>query len=238
MVVRRVRQVLVRELHRRGIYRIGTEPFGAIDKDRLFRRYGIDLVFDVGANVGEYASHLRYLGYRGLIVSMEPERRSFSVLASRAEADPLWEVHQLAAGERDMEAQFNIASQTVSSSFLVTTERFHIEHPGVVVTSREPVQVRRLDGFVSRVPEGARTWIKLDVEGYERQAIAGGTQLIALADALEVELATERLYEGEPLFFEVVPAIYELGFQLVAVAPAFVAPSGKTLKFDGLFVRA
>ena len=236
--MRRVRQVLVRELHRRGIYRIGAEPFGAIDKDRLFRRYGIDLVFDVGANVGEYAAHLRYLGYRGRIVSLEPARGSFSVLATRAEADPLWEVHQLAAGETDTEAQFNVASESVSSSFLATSERFLIENPGVIVASRETVQVRRLDRFVDRVPEGAHMWIKLDVEGYEPHAIAGGTQLIALADALEVELATERLYNEEPLFFEVVPAIYELGFQLVAVAPAFVAPSGRTLKFDGLFVQA
>ena len=49
-------------------------------------------------------------------MSLEPAREPFSVLATRAEADPLWEVHQLAAGETDTDAQFNVASQSVSSS--------------------------------------------------------------------------------------------------------------------------
>jgi FkbM family methyltransferase len=234
----KLRQAVARALHRRGIYRIGSEPFGAIDKDRLLRRYGIDLVFDIGANVGHYAKHLRYLGYAGRIVSLEPGAEAFRVLAARAEDDPLWEVHQLAAGEVEGEASFGIASQSVSSSFLATTERFEAEHPGTVMKSNEQVRVCRLDSFVEAVEPNAHVWVKLDVEGFELPAIAGATELLARTTVLEVELATERLYKDEPLFFEVAPAIYDLGFSLIAVAPGFVAPSGRTLRFDGLFVRS
>jgi hypothetical protein len=153
IVLRNVRRTLARKLHRRGIYRIGAEPFCAIDKDRLFRRYGI----------------------------------LCSTLA------PTWASTRHIFGIPDTEgALFRRSPRVAHSSFLATTDRFHDEHPGVVVTSRETVQIRRLDGFVYRVPEGARTWIKLEVEGYEPQAIAGGRQLISRADALEVELATER----------------------------------------------
>ena len=235
--MRRARQTLRRELRRRGIYRIGADPFGAIDKELLFGRYGIDLVFDVGANVGEYADLLRNLGYRGRIISFEPASEPFSALAAKAEADPLWEAHQLAVGDTDSEAVFNVASWSVSSSFLSTTPRFDAELPGVVVAGTETVQVRRLDGFVDQVPDGAHVWVKLDVEGYETNAIAGAGRLLERTVALEVELATERLYADEPLFYEVAPTIYELGFRLVAVAPAFRAPSGRTLRFDGVFVR-
>jgi FkbM family methyltransferase len=234
----KLRQAAVRALHRRGIYRIGSEPFGAIDKDLLLRRYGIDLVFDIGANVGLYAKHLRYLGYTGRIVSLEPGSDAFKVLAASAADDPLWEVHQLAAGEVEGEASFGISSQSVSSSFLATTERFQAEHPGTVEKSRERVHVCRLDSFVESIETDARVWVKLDVEGFELAAIVGATELLARTTALEVELATERLYEDEPLFFEVAPAIYDLGFRLIAVAPGFVAPSGRTLRFDGLFVRS
>jgi hypothetical protein len=87
------------------------------------------------------------------------------------------------------------------------------------------------------VQQGARVWVKLDIEGYELQAIQGARELLALADALEIELATERLYENELLFFEVAPVVYDLGFQLIAVARAFAGPSGRTLRFDGLFAR-
>jgi FkbM family methyltransferase len=234
----KLREAAVRALHRRGIYRIGSEPFGAIDKDRLLHRYGIDLVFDVGANVGLYARHLRYLGYKGRIVSLEPAPEAFAVLALRAQDDPLWEVHQLAAGDADGDAMFNVVSESVSSSFLALTDRFQAEHPpGTGVTSREIVPVCRLDSFVERVHMDARVWVKLDVEGYELAAIAGAKELLARTTVLEVELATERLYEGEPLFFEVAPTIYDLNFRLIAVAPAFAGPSGRTLRFDGVFVR-
>jgi FkbM family methyltransferase len=233
----KVRRSIVRELHRRGIYRIGTEPFGAIDKDLLFRRFGIDLVFDVGANAGLYAKNLRYLGYTGRIISLEPASEPFAVLEANATHDPLWETHQLAAGDVDEVAMFNVASQTVSSSFLAMTDRFEAEHPGAFVSERETVRICRLDTFVDQVQPGAHVWVKLDVEGYELTAIAGAKELLARTECVEVELATERLYEDEALFYEVSPALYELDFQLIAVAPGFVAPSGRTLRFDGLFVR-
>src|SRR5581483_618078 len=38
----------------------------------LLARHRIDLVFDVGANRGQFAQALRRLGYRGEIVSFEP----------------------------------------------------------------------------------------------------------------------------------------------------------------------
>jgi hypothetical protein len=40
---------------------------------QVFERFGVDCVFDVGANVGQYAELLRQrVGYRGEILSSEP----------------------------------------------------------------------------------------------------------------------------------------------------------------------
>jgi FkbM family methyltransferase len=242
-ILRRARHQIVRQLHGRGFYRVGPEPFGAVDKPLLLRRYGINLVFDVGANVGEYANHLRYLGYVGRITSFEPSSEAFAVLESRARDDPLWDAHQVAVGDQDGEATFNIANESVCSSFLPMNERLKAEVPGVAVTSRETVRVCRLDTFVDEVDEvdeveaDDHVWVKFDVEGHELAAIAGAQKLLARAEVVEVELAIEQHYEGEPLFFEVAPAVYDLNFRLIAVAPAFKSPSGRTLRFDGVFAR-
>jgi FkbM family methyltransferase len=42
--------------------------------------YGINKVFDVGANVGQYAERKISLGYRGQIISFEPISSVFTEL--------------------------------------------------------------------------------------------------------------------------------------------------------------
>jgi FkbM family methyltransferase len=228
---------IARELHSRGIYRLGSDPFGAIDRNILLRRFGIDLLFDVGANVGGWARLLREGGYAGRIISIEPGSPQFAVLSEAADSDPLWEVHRAGAGDVDGIQTFNVASNLVSSSFLALTDRFTMTHSDVDVDTQEQVQIYRLDRFADQVAPGSRVWVKLDIEGYELRAIAGASQLLAKTDIVEVELTTSRLYDEEPLFYEVAPALYELGFELIAVGSAVTAPSGRTVRFDGLFGR-
>lgn len=70
----------------------------------LMEHLGIDLVLDVGANTGQYASSLRKAGYRAQIVSFEPLHRAYSRLARSAECDRRWRAVRLALGARDREA--------------------------------------------------------------------------------------------------------------------------------------
>jgi FkbM family methyltransferase len=197
----------------------------------------VNVVFDVGANVGGWAKQLRDFGYTGRVISLEPASGPFAMLALNARDDPLWDAHQLAAGDADETASFHIASNAVSSSLLGTTDLFTEQHPGVVVIKDESVPVCRLDRFAAELAVGSHLWVKLDVEGNELAAITGAKDLLGRTDVVEVELATERLYDGGPLFYEVAPALYELGFVLIAVASAFTAPSGRTVLFDAVFAR-
>src|SRR6476659_2537452 len=56
----------------------------------------IDLVLDVGANVGQFATSLREKGYAGQIESFEPVSSVFQALADTARNDPRWNVHNMA----------------------------------------------------------------------------------------------------------------------------------------------
>lgn len=236
-MLKTVRRALGRELRRRGIYWLGPEPFGVINRELLLRRYGITVVFDAGANVGQYGKQLRYIGYSGRIISFEPSSGAYTALQQASGGDRLWEVHKLAVGNEEGEKLFNIANSTVCNSFLPMLDSYKVHVPGTEILGQETVGVCRLDGFLGSVFPEDRVWVKLDVEGHELAAIAGAQKLLARVDLVEIEMATERLLEGEPLFFEVAPALYKLGFRLISVSPAYKAPSGRTLKFDGAFGR-
>ncbi len=56
---------------------------------RLLEYHQIELIFDVGANCGQYASFLRDSGYQGKIVSFEPLSTAYSQLLTLSKKDKL-----------------------------------------------------------------------------------------------------------------------------------------------------
>ena len=62
-----------------------------IARQRWFEKHGVSVVFDVGANSGQYALELRKHGFRGNIVSFEPLSSAFAKLKQNASADNKWQ---------------------------------------------------------------------------------------------------------------------------------------------------
>lgn len=93
----------------------------------------IDMVFDVGANVGQYARQLRTkVLYQGNIVSFEPLPQAALQLRNLASNDLRWSVHECALDEVPGKAQFNVMAGDQFSSLLEPSAefegRFHGQH--------------------------------------------------------------------------------------------------------------
>ena len=107
-----------------------TKPFGLIlahkglawelmepeQLERFLAVFKVDCVFDVGANVGQYATRLREIGFRGLIVSFEPNPDAAEVLREAAADDDRWIVQELALDEQSRPLTFNIMRSSQFSS--------------------------------------------------------------------------------------------------------------------------
>ena len=85
----------------------------------IIEKFGVDLIIDVGANAGQFGSHIRQF-YNGEILSLEPVSSAFKKLVQTASLDPRWHVQKVALGSRDSTATINISDQTVFSSILET----------------------------------------------------------------------------------------------------------------------
>jgi hypothetical protein len=68
---------------------------------KLFSRYDIDLVVDVGANKGQYYEFLRkWVMYKGKIISFEPIRENVDILRCKKSNDDRWFIQGVALGSR------------------------------------------------------------------------------------------------------------------------------------------
>lgn len=200
----------------------------------------IDLVFDVGANVGQYAASLRECGYRGRIVSFEPLTSAFSRLEVSAKADPLWEAVNIGLGDRDERATINIAGNSQSSSLLDMLPAHLKSAPVSAYVGKEEITVSRLDSVFSKYHRpGDRTFLKLDAQGYERKILEGASLSMTDILGIQLEMSIEPLYNNEMPYLEMLGYLAGMGFTLASVEPGFGDPvSGRMLQMDGIFFRA
>ena len=203
----------------------------------LLSQLQIDLVVDVGANTGQFAHQCRAAGYQGEILSFEPSAAAHAGLLQSAAADPLWNVaDRMALGAADGEIEINIAANSFSSSILPMLDSHLSAAPASCYLHKEKVPLRRLDDVL--VPGGRNIFLKLDVQGYEPQVLAGATQLLAHTLAMQLEMSLVPLYEGELLMPEICAAMTGSGFELWDFEPSFRNPiTGRLLQIDGIFTR-
>ena len=112
---------------------------------RLLSTHEVTLVFDVGANVGQYATELRTLGYRGRIVSFEPLPDAFAELERVARHDPLWEAVNIGLGDTERPATINRSANSYSSSLLPMLNSHLRSAPDSAYVGVQDVMLRTFD---------------------------------------------------------------------------------------------
>lgn len=206
----------------------------------LLRRVQPAVVLDIGANVGQFASSLRQLGYAGPIVSFEALPGIYEKLADNASSDPNWTIAPRAAlGSRAGTIEINVAANTASSS-LLAMRKVHVEAaPQSAYVGREKVRLARLDEASSGLlPPSGDLFMKIDTQGYEMEVLKGAGALLKRTVAMQIELSLVQLYEEAPTLPRMAGFVEDLGFEMFGVAPGFKdARSGRLLQVEGFFVR-
>jgi FkbM family methyltransferase len=145
--------------------------------DRLYRHFVEpgDLVFDLGAHVGDRVAAFRRLGAR--VVAVEPQPALIKTLRLLYGRDHAVTVEAVAVGEREgtVDLALNLDNPTVSTAsraFLRAADGAPgWEGQSWIRTVRVPMTT--LDALVAR--HGKPSFVKIDVEGFEAEALSGLT---------------------------------------------------------------
>lgn len=208
----------------------------------LLKRFEINCVIDVGANVGQYAQGLRGLGYEGYIVSFEPVRELYEKLLEVSRNDAQWIVHPFALGSRAFRTQIHITRGPVFSSFLKPNLASEELFGDVAKVSRmEEVEVRRLDSVLDEVSDhiqNPRIFLKMDTQGYDLEVFSGLGEQLQKVTCLQSEVSAIPIYEGMPRLLEAITRFESHGFEITGLFP--VTREGITwrvIEFDCIMVR-
>jgi len=200
----------------------------------------IDVVFDVGANTGQFAERLRDAGFPGRIVSFEPSSAAHLTLSQHARRDANWTIApRMALGGHDGTITLNLAGNSASSSVLPMLPSHATAAPESRYIGSETVDLRTLDsvstGFVTKTE---RIFLKLDVQGFEYQVLQGATQFLKRVAGIQIELSLVPLYDGEHLFDPMLHDLEARGYELWSMVPGFVDPAtSRLLQVDAIFFR-
>jgi FkbM family methyltransferase len=129
-----------------------------------------DVAVDAGANIGIYSQFLmRCVGPSGAVYSFEPAPENFERLRAAARAFSNMHILQAAVGERSRKAELYVSD---------TLNVDHRTYP-TANSARRAVQIEMvaLDDYFS--PGQRVDLIKMDIQGYELQALHGAERVLA-----------------------------------------------------------
>ena len=150
-----------------------------------------DLVFDVGANIGEVTEIFAQLSHR--VIAFEPVLESYDLICEKFSTNQRVAVYNVALGSE-------IGTRTIATSKTTPTVGCASMSPGWIDavsrsdrfkanhwTKNQDVQVVTLDSVIKF--HGLPAFIKIDVEGYEPEVLAGLSQPVK---ALSFEFTPEQ----------------------------------------------
>jgi FkbM family methyltransferase len=217
-----------------------TDITSSLDYLKLLNNHQVDMVLDVGANVGQYASDLFKIGYKGKIVSFEPMSKEYEVLKKAAASNSNWIVApQAAIGDYNGEVEINISENSVSSSILPLTDYVKQTAPETRYVSSEKVKIQPLsDAALPFIEKAERPFLKIDVQGYEEKVLLGAANIMPKLQGVHLEFSLKPLYENESSFEDMLRLVKSFGFEPCYFIPHHTTDSmGRLLQMDGVFYR-
>jgi FkbM family methyltransferase len=130
-----------------------------------------DLVFDVGANIGEFTGAFRDLGAR--VVAIEPQPRLSAHLRARFRADPLVTVVSTAVSDHAGEATLYCTTADALATLEEARATGGATGAGAELewNGRITVPLQTMDALVA--DHGVPVLVKIDVEGHEPGVVLG-----------------------------------------------------------------
>lgn len=208
-----------------------------VEHKSVLKGLGCNMVIDIGANVGQFALVARSCFPKARIISFEPLPRPIKKYQAVFYKDKFTTLYQEAIGPNECESTMHLSQRDDSSSLLAITSLQEYLFPGTAEICTVKVNVGPLSNFLSQTNIKTPSLLKLDVQGYELQALRGCEDMINCFMYVYVECSFIELYEGQALADEVIAWLRHRNFRLIGVYNISYSSHGQAIQADFLFTK-
>ncbi len=194
------------------------------------------VIFDVGAFYGTWTVLAKSIFPKAEVHAFEPLEQLRGQFLDRTACLNNVTYHQIAAGATSGDKRMELANFLDSSSLLPMTEKQMSEFK-TRPTGSASVRMERLDDYALKHSLPMPDLIKLDLQGYEVEALRGAMKCLSSAQAVISEVSFAEFYKGQCLFEELVGFLASCGFRTRAFG-AKTKLGDRLLQTDILFENA
>ena len=172
------------------------------------------------------------------IVAFEPLSGPAKVYREIFDGDDLCELHAAAIGPQSTKQNLHISARDDSSSLLGITHLQEQVFPGTKAVGVVEISVGTLDAFLSQNQIESSALLKLDVQGFEYEALLGCESLLSEFEWIYCECSFIELYEKQKLAGAVIAWLAEREFYVQGVYNTSYDANGNPVQADFLFCRS
>jgi FkbM family methyltransferase len=193
------------------------------------------VVIDGGASSGSTIALLLKQYGSPFIHAFEPNPDAAHTLKRQYAALPNVTIHEQALGAESKRLSFNVLNRASSSSMLTPSAVNHRYHAGEMDVRRVvTVDQVRLD---EALPDLDIDLLKLDLQGYELEALKGCEKLLDRVKTITTEVEFVPLYERQALFADIDAYLRNHGFRLLNLYELFTQPDGQLTAGDAVYLN-
>jgi FkbM family methyltransferase len=192
------------------------------------------VIVDGGASIGAVTELFLRQYATPTIHAFEPRPEAAAVMQNKFANQPRVTIHVCALGSANDTLTFNVVGHETSSSFFQPSNINHQYHPGeMLVETTIQVPVKQLDSVL----DSEIDLLKLDLQGYELEALKGCGDLLPRIKAITTEVEFVPLYEGQPLFGDVDVFLRQHGFKLLNLYDLWTQEDGQLTAGDAVYLN-
>jgi FkbM family methyltransferase len=182
------------------------------------------ILFDVGANKGEYCGLLRDCFPKARIYAFEPNRKAFTVLEEKC-AKAKIQMLNFGFSSHDETAMLSVPQSNLSSSHgTLHSDVYQVIHHSKEKTVFEEVKLRTVSGFAQEAGIHTIDFLKIDTEGHELAVLKGCRELLTNGSIKVVQFEFNQMNVISRVFLRDFHELLDARYDLFRIASKVLVP--------------